>query len=70
MPFQEGGWPQQAEGEGEESGSQAAIEIGDNTEEIVNVNLTTPEPVENYPAKNAEKPVKVELWSMQLQKLA
>ena len=35
--------------------ARAAIEIGDNTEETVNVNETTPEPVkENYPAKNAE----------------
>ena len=34
---------------------RAAIGIGDNTEETVNVNETTPEPVkENYPAKNAE----------------
>ena len=35
--------------------ARAAIEIGDNTEETVNVNETTPEPVkEHYPAKNAE----------------
>ena len=35
--------------------ARTAIEIGDNTEEAVNVNETTPEPVkENYPAKNTE----------------
>ena len=35
--------------------ARAAIDIGDNTEETVNVNETTPEPVkENYPAKTAE----------------
>ena len=36
----------------------AAIEMGDNTEETVNVNETTSEPVkENNPAKNTEKSV-------------
>ena len=35
--------------------ARGAIEIGDTTEETVNVNETTPDPVkENYPAKNAE----------------
>ena len=35
--------------------ARAAIEIGDNTEETVNFNETTPGPVkENYPAKNYE----------------
>jgi hypothetical protein len=42
------------------SAARAAIEIGDTTEETVNVNETTPEPVkENYPAKNAENTEKL-----------
>ena len=47
--------PSRLRGRERRSAVRAAIEIGETTEETVNVNKTTPEPVkENYPAKNAE----------------
>ena len=50
-----GAGPSSLRGRERRSEARAAIEIGDTTEETVNVNETSPEPVkENYPAKNAE----------------
>ena len=53
-----GAGPSRLRGRERRAEARAAIEIGDNTEETVNVNETTPEPVkENYPVKTAEKSV-------------
>ena len=60
-PRREAG-PSRLRGKERRAAAREAIEIGDNTEETVNINETTPEPVKgNYPAKiaeNAEKSVK------------
>ena len=50
-----GAGPSRLRGRERRAAARAAIEIGDTTEETVNVNETTPEPVEETePAENAE----------------
>ena len=50
-----GAGPSRLRGRERRAAARGAIEIGDSTEETVNVNETTPEPVEETePAENAE----------------
>ena len=50
-----GAGPSRLKGRERGAAARGAIEIGDTTEETVNVNETTPEPVEETePAENAE----------------
>ena len=50
-----GAGPSRLRGRERRAAARGAIEIGDTTEETVNVNETTPEPVEETePAENAE----------------
>ncbi len=55
-----GAGPSRLRGRERRAAARGAIEIGDTTEETVNVNETTPEPVEETePAENAENTVSV-----------